>query len=92
MLVTVMAAGCRTEGIEQESAVRCSGPGPSLHKSSFFLIFNFWLHWVFIAALRLSLVAASRGCSLVVASRGCSLVAVRGLLVAVASLVVEHWL
>ena len=43
-------------------------------------IYYFWLCWVFIAA---------RGLSLVVASRGYS-VAVRGLLTAVASLVVEH--
>ena len=41
----------------------------------------FWLHWIFIAKHRLSLVAASRGYSVVV----------RGLLIAVASLV-EHWL
>ena len=51
------------EGIEQGSAVRCSGPGPSLHKCSFFLVFNFWLHWVFIAVHRLSLVMMSRGYS-----------------------------
>ena len=42
---------------------------------------NLWLWSVFIVALRLSLVAASRGCSLV---------AVRALLIRVASLVVEH--
>ena len=59
MSVTVMATGCKLEGTEQESAVRCSGPGPSLHKSSFFLIFNFWLHWAFIAAHWLSLVAVA---------------------------------
>ena len=41
----------------------------------------FWLHWVFIAAL---------GLSLLVASRGYSLVAARGLLIAVTSLVMEH--
>ena len=39
----------------------------------------FWLCWVFVAAWRLSLVVASRGSSLVC-----------GLLIAVASLVVEH--
>ena len=27
---------------------------------------NFWLHWVFVAVFRLSLIVASRGCSLVV--------------------------
>ena len=41
----------------------------------------FWLHWVFVAVL---------GLSLVVASRGLLFVAVHGLLTAVASLVVEH--
>ena len=40
-----------------------------------------WMCWVFIAARRLSLVAASRSYSLV---------SVRGLLVAAASLVAEH--
>ena len=40
-----------------------------------------WLCWVFVAALRLSLVAVSRGDSLV---------AVYRLLTAVASLVAEH--
>ena len=44
-------------------------------------VFLFWLHWVFIAA---------RGLSLVVASRGYSLVEVRGLLIAVASLIAKH--
>ena len=33
------------------------------HLFSFFLSFYFWLHWVFIAACRLSLVAASGGFS-----------------------------
>ena len=46
-------------------------------------LFNFWLCWVFIAAHRLSLVLASRGCSLVAVFR---------LLIAVASLVVESGL
>ena len=45
--------------------------------------FYFWLCWVFLAA---------HGLSLVVESRGCSLVVVRGLLIAVASLVAEHGL
>ena len=49
---------------------------------SFF--FFFWLHWVFVAAPGLSLVAASK--------QGLLFVAVRGLLIAVASLVVEHGL
>ena len=43
----------------------------------------FWLHRVFVAACGLSLVAASGGYSLAV---------VHGLLIAVASLVVERWL
>ena len=43
----------------------------------------FWLHWVFVAAQELSLVAVNGGYSLV---------AVRGLLIAVASLVAEHGL
>ena len=46
-----------------------------------FLIFIYSLYWVFVAAHRLSVV---------VASRGYYLVAVHGLLIAVASLVVEH--
>lgn len=69
-----MAAGCKMEGIEQGSAVRCSGPGPSLHKCSFFLVFNFWLHWVFIAAHWLSLIAV---CGILVAVA--SLIAEHGL-------------
>ena len=44
--------------------------------------FYFWLHWVFIAVCRLSVVVASRGYS----SLQC------GLLTAVASLVAEHGL
>ena len=43
----------------------------------------FWLHWVFVAALRLSLVAVSEGYSLAEVHR---------LLIAVASLVAEHGL
>ena len=53
---------------------------------SFFfnLIFkNFWLHCFFVAA---------RGLSLVAVSGGLLFVAVRGLLIAVASLVAEHGL
>ena len=42
---------------------------------------NFWLHWVFSAACRLSLV---------VVSRGYSLVAVCMFLIMAASLVVQH--
>ena len=55
-----------------------------LRKVLFFFFLNFiyfWLRWVFIAACRLSLVAASGGLLFV---------AVHGLLTAVASLVVEH--
>ena len=48
-----------------------------------FDLFDFWLHWVFVAA---------RGLSLVVASRGLLSVAVRRLLTAVASLVAEQGL
>ena len=40
----------------------------------------FWLHWVFVAALRLSLVVI----------RSYSLVEMRGLLIAVVSLVTKH--
>ena len=43
----------------------------------------FWLCWVFVVA---------RGLSLVVASGGYSFVVVHGLLIVVASLVVEHGL
>ena len=49
----------------------------------FHLFTCLWLHWVLVAVLWLSLIAASRGYSLVV---------VHGLLTAVASLVVEHGL
>ena len=49
--------------------------------STFFIYF--WLHWVFIAAHRLSLV---------VMSRGCSLVALYVPLISVASIVAEHGL
>ena len=46
----------------------------------FILFIDFWLRWVFVAVRGLSLVAASGGYS----------VAVRGFLIAVASLVAEH--
>ena len=36
----------------------------SVFKNLFILIFNFWLHWVFVAASGLSLVAAGGGYSL----------------------------
>ena len=48
----------------------------------FFFKIYFWLRWVFVALRGLSLLAASGGYS----------VAVRGLLIAVASLVAEHGL
>ena len=48
-----------------------------------FFLFFFGLRWVFVAVCGLSLVAASGGYSSFV---------VRGLLIAVASLVAEHWL
>ena len=48
----------------------------------FIYLFIYWLCWVFVAAHGLSLVVASRGYS----------VAVRGLLIAVASLVADHGL
>ena len=48
-----------------------------------YLFIYFWLRWVFVAACRLSLVAASGGLLFV---------AVRGLLIEVASLVAEHGL
>ena len=52
-------------------------------KFFFFLIFNFfWLHWVFVAVCWLSLVVVSGGYSVVV----------HGLLIVVASPVVEHGL
>ena len=47
------------------------------------LFIYFWLHWVFVAA---------RGLSLVAASGGLLFITVRGLLIAVASLVAEHGL
>ena len=48
-----------------------------------FFVFFFWLHWVFVAAHRLFSSCGERGLLFVV---------VRGLLTAVASLVVEHGL
>ena len=53
----------------------------AIHLVSFFSPFLFWLHWVFAAACRLSLVAVNAACSPVVA---------RGLLVAAVSLVVGY--
>ena len=57
------------------------------HFFLFFLKINlfiyFWLHWVFVAV---------QGLCLVVESWGLLFVAVHGLLIAVASLVVEHGL
>ena len=47
----------------------------------YFFVYFFWLRWVFVAVHRLSLVAASGGLLIL---------AVRGLLIAVASLVAEH--
>ena len=55
-----------------------------VHPISFFLSIYFWLFWVFLAVLRLSLVAASGG---LVSSCG-----VHGLLIAMASLAAEHGL
>ena len=49
----------------------------------FIYLFIVWLHWVFVVA---------RGLSLVAASGGLLFVAVCGLLTAVASLAVEHGL
>ena len=72
-----------------ECSVGCVGILKSTRITFFFLInlfiilFYFWLRWVFIAA---------RGLSLVVAIRGLLFVVVRGLLIAVASLVAEHGL
>ena len=55
----------------------------SLQLENFFklIIFYFWLHWVFVAVLQLSLVAESRGYSLVIAF---------GLLTVVTSLIAER--
>ena len=47
----------------------------------FLILFIYWLHWVFIAAHRLSLVAVGRGSSLVVAGE---------LLTVVACLILGH--
>ena len=52
-----------------------------LFKKHFYLFIYFWLHWVSIAALGLSLVVVSGG-----------LFAVHRLLIVLASLVVEHGL
>ena len=56
-----------------------SFPFQFFFKKIFIYLIHLWLHWVFVAVLRLSLVAASGVCSLV---------AVHGLLTEVASLVV----
>ena len=48
-----------------------------------YLFIYFWLHWVFVAALRLFSSCGERGLLFIV---------VRGLLIAVASLVAEHGL
>ena len=58
------------------------GEGCSLRQWFLFISLYFWLHWVFVAACALSLVAASRGYSLVM----------HRLLTVVASLVAEHGL
>ena len=52
-----------------------------LIKKIYLFIFNFWLRWVFLAACGLSLSCGERGLFFV---------AVHELLIAVASLVVEH--
>ena len=52
-------------------------------KNLFYLFIYFWLHWVFCCCAR-----AFSGCG----ERGLLFVAVRGLLIAVASLVAEHGL
>ena len=53
------------------------------YKFIYFIIYIFWLSWVFVAARGLF-----SGCG----ERGILFVAVRGLLIVVASLVVEHGL
>ena len=58
---------------------RCEG---FLKKYIYVFIIYFWLHWVSVAACRLS------SCG----EQGLLLVAVRGLLIVVASIVVEHGL
>ena len=56
--------------------------GSLLKKINLFILFiYFWLHWVFVAVCRLSLLVASGGLLFVV---------VRRLLIVVASLVAEH--
>ena len=79
--------------IRQKRSVTCQ-PSPFLlsylilisnrvHHQKEDLLIYFWLHCVFMAACRLSLVLATRGYSQV---------AIHGLLIAVASLAVEHGL
>ena len=68
--------------------ISCAGEDEAVavNKEFFFnlyLCIYFWLRWVFVVVRRLSLVAASGGLLFV---------AVRGLLIAVTSLVVEHGL
>ena len=69
--------------MRENSRVGTGMPNDSrFSRISFFLLSNFWLCWVFVAACKISLVATSRDYS----------PAVRGLLIALASLVLEHGL
>ena len=72
-----------SRALASDSVFICKGLMIGLFKK--IILFIFWLHWVFVAL-------GFCGASLVAASRGYSLVAVRGLLIVVASLVVEHGL
>ena len=58
----------------------------------FFLFFVFKGNFIYLFIYGCVGYSLLRGLSLVAASRSYSLLAVRGLLIAVASLVVEHWL
>ena len=66
---------------KQQDRRKGEGPASSFLLFIYLFIYLFWLHWVFVAAHGLSLVAASGGLLFV---------AVRRLLIAVASLVAEH--
>ena len=68
--------------VEKNRLYSCSSISRFSRISFFFLLSNFWLCWVFVAACKISLVATSRDYS----------PAVRGLLIMLASLVLERGL
>ena len=66
---------------EKPGGLQSTGVKHDLVTNTYTVLFIYWLHWVFVAA---------RGISIVAESGGCSLVVVLGLLIVVASLVAER--